>query len=240
MNPANIIMTTKIMKKIFAFILSASFFIACNTAAQKTVLNADEFEQGIAKGNVQVLDVRTAGEYSSGHLANSLQADWTRKDEFYKRVASLDKSKPVYTYCLSGGRSNAAMEWLNANGYTAYNLAGGINGWKRAGKAVEQAVQAPQITMVEYLSKIPKDKTVLVDIGAAWCPPCKKMNPVIDSLAAKRSNDFILVKIDGATQTDLCTQLNATEFPTFIIYKNGAEVWRKTGEMPAEEIVKQF
>lgn len=231
--------TIETMKKIFVFFFTATLLIACNSSAQKTLLTADEFEKGINSTGVQVLDVRTAGEYNSGHLTNSLQADWTRKDEFYKRAASLDKNKPVYTYCLSGGRSNAAMEWLNANGYTAYNLGGGINAWKQAGKPVEQPSTAPQMSTEEYLSKIPKDKTVLVDIGAVWCPPCKKMNPIIDSLAAMHSNDFVLVKVDGATQSSLCASLQATEFPTFIVYKNGAEVWRKSGEMPAEEILMQ-
>jgi len=226
-----------------SFLFSICFLhllIACNSSAQRTNLSVEEFEKGIAQKNIQLLDVRTAGEYQSGHLSNALLADWNNENEFTSRVQVLDKSKPVYTYCHSGARSNSATQWLRQNGFTAYNLSGGISAWKRANKPVEHAIEVKQITMQEYLSQIPKDKTVLVDLSAVWCPPCKKMAPVLDSLVKEHGSHFVLVKIDGGAQTDICKQLNVDAFPTFIIYKQGKEIWRKQGMAEQKEFVANF
>ena len=224
--------------KLPLFLTSAALILmACSSQAQSSNLSVTEFEKAITQPHIQLLDVRTPGEYQSGHLANTLQANWNDEAQFRDRVKALDKSKPVYTYCLSGARSNAATVWLRSNGFTAYNLSGGINAWKIAGKPVEMAKAVPQISMEEYLALIPANKTVLVDIGAVWCPPCKKMAPVLDSLVTTNGNRFVLVKIDGADQTNLCAALKADIFPTLIVYKNGKETWRKQGLVKAKELL---
>ena len=64
-------------------------------------------------------------------------ANWNNETEFKERVKSLDKKKPIYTYSLVGNRSDAAIAWLRANGFTAFNLIGGINVWKIAGLPIE-------------------------------------------------------------------------------------------------------
>jgi rhodanese-related sulfurtransferase len=220
-------------------ILSIAVFSSCNSQSTTNV-DVAGFEQAIAKGNMQLLDVRTAGEYEAGHLSNALLADWNNEAEFKKRIEALDKSKPVYTYCLSGVRSAAATQWLRQQGFTAYNLSGGINAWKKAGKPVEQTIAVKQLTEAEYEAMIPTDKTVLVDISAVWCPPCKVMTPIVDSIAKANSSKMVLVKIDGGDQTALCKILNVNAFPTLIIYKQGKLVWQKEGIVSANEIAKQL
>lgn len=207
---------------------------SCNSNAQNSTIPVDEFEKGIAQKDIQLLDVRTAEEYQSGHLQNALQANWNNIAEFQERVAALDKTKPVYIYCLSGGRSNAAMDWLGEHGFTkVYNMKGGINAWKQANKAIQGNSKVSPITMQEFLNQIPKEKTVLVDIGAEWCPPCKKMKPIVETLEKEK---YTVVKIDGGAQTELGKQLNVSAFPTFIVYKNGVEVTRKTGVLDITEL----
>lgn len=227
-------------KNIFLFICYFILLSACNSNAQQTNLSVQEFEKVIAKNNVQLLDVRTPGEYQSGHLSNAFLADWNNENEFKERAKAFDKNKPVYTYCLSGARSGAATDWLRQNGFTAYNLSGGINAWKKADKPIEQAIAVKQITMQEYLAQVPTDKTVLVDFTAVWCAPCKKMAPVLDSLLALHGDKFILVKIDGGDQTDICKELNVDGFPTFVIYKQGKEVWRKQGLTDMRDFLQHF
>jgi rhodanese-related sulfurtransferase len=229
------------LKKSFIVAISClSILAACNSQAQQTNLSVAEFEKGVAQNNIQVLDVRTPGEYQSGHLKNALLADWNNDGEFQQRVKALDKSKPVYTYCLSGGRSSAAMQYLKQNGFTAYNLSGGISAWKRENKPVEQAASVKQMNLQEYQAQIPTDKTVLVDFSAVWCPPCKKMTPLLDSLVKTNGHQFVLVKIDGGDQTDICKEVKVNGFPTFIIYKQGKEIWRKEGLVEAKEFIAQF
>lgn len=226
--------------KFTLFLAMGLLVSSCNSDAQQPNLSVPEFEKAIQQNNIQLLDVRTPGEYQSGHLKNAMLADWNNKTEFQKRVNALDKAKPVYTYCLSGARSNAATQWLRENGYTAFNLSGGINAWKQADKPVEQAHTVKQISMQEYLSAIPTDKTVLVDFGAVWCPPCRKMAPLIDSLEKANAAQLKLVKIDGGDQPTICKEMNIEAFPTFIIYKKGKEVWRKQGLVDPSEFVSNF
>jgi rhodanese-related sulfurtransferase len=220
-------------------LISVAVFSSCNSQTSTNV-DVANFEQAIAKGNIQLLDVRTPSEYQSGHLSNALLANWNDEAEFKKRTEALDKSKPIYTYCLSGVRSAAATQWLRQQGFTAYNLSGGINAWKKAGKPLEQATAVKQITKAEYEAMIPTDKTVLVDISAVWCPPCKVMAPIVDSLAKANADKMVLLKIDGGDQTELCKILNVNAFPTLIIYKQGKLVWQKEGIVSADEIAKQL
>jgi rhodanese-related sulfurtransferase len=225
----------------FVLVLGSGLLFGNNSFGQEQVnMDVSEFEKAIAKPGAQVLDVRTMDEFQSGHLKDALLADWTIKEQFRERVAALDKSKPVYTYCLSGGRSSAAAQWLRENGYTTYNMVGGISKWKQAGKPVEAEIKGRQISVAEYKSMIPVDKVVLVDVSATWCPPCKKMKPVIDSLVQSGSKPFTLVEIDGGGQTELIKQLAVEAFPTFIIYKNGKETWRTSGVTDPAELVKHL
>lgn len=229
------------MRHSIVYSLALSLFLSCNLNAQQTDLPVAQFEKEIGRKDIQILDVRTQGEYNSGHLQNAFLADWTKPGIFLERIQSLDKNKPVYVYCLSGGRSSAAADKLRLEGFKeVYNLEGGIMAWKAAQMPVEGKAAEKAITMEEYLSRIPINKTVLVDIGAVWCPPCKKMEPVIKNLVQQKSVEFILVSIDGGSQEKLASDLHADGFPTFIIYKNGKETWRQSGVVSKEILLQQL
>lgn len=202
-------------------------------------LEAADFEKAIDNNAIQLLDVRTADEYKSGHIAHALQADWTQQSQFIDRVQYLDKNKPVYVYCLAGGRSAAAANWMRTNGFLrVIELVGGIKAWKTAGKPVEGNSPVPQLTLAQYMTSIPTDKPVLVDFGAEWCPPCVKMKPVIDELQQNKSIEVI--KIDAGVHTDLMKALSLDPIPVFIVYKNGKETWRKQGIVTKEELMAQL
>ncbi len=218
------------------------FALSCQSQTKDAVkLSAEEFEQAILAKDIQVLDVRTAGEFKSGFIKNALQADWTNKDQFKDRIQYVDKHKPVYIYCLVGGRSAAAATWLREKGYSkVIELQGGINAWKAANKPLEGASDEKQLTMKQYFASIPKDKTTLVDFGAEWCPPCVVMAPVINELQQSKEVDFLLMKVDAGVHTDIMKELNIEPIPLFIIYKKGKEVWRKEGIVSKEELISQL
>jgi rhodanese-related sulfurtransferase len=219
-------------------LLYVSVFIAgCNSSAQiYREINADTFEKTMQNEIVQLLDVRTAAEFRTGHIKSALQANWNNEEEFKERTNALDKQKPVYVYCLSGPRSHAAAEWLLKNGFTmVVELKGGIKNWKMQGKPVESTVRIKQMTEQEYQQQITGKSYVLVDFGADWCPPCKKMEPVINSFA-KRNTEVFLFKIDGGIHTDLMKTMNIESLPTFILLKNGKEVWRNSGLLTSIEL----
>jgi thioredoxin len=77
---------------------------------------------------------------------------------------------------------------------------------------------------------------VLVDFGAEWCPPCKKMEPVIAEFLKEQSEKVKLVKMDGGNEIELMKTLKVDALPTFILYKKGQESIRKQGVMTKEEL----
>jgi rhodanese-related sulfurtransferase len=217
------------MKKILCLSVCCWLLMACESYSQKTVLDPSAFEKEITVGSPQVLDVRTAREYQTGHIRSALQADWNNKAEFKERTAHLDKSRPVLIYCAAGSRSSAAADELLKEGYKVRELKGGMIGWKSAGKPVDQATNEQPISLAEYKVMTNLGQTVLIDFGAEWCPPCRKMEPVLEQLKKDMGDKLKLVKVDAGTQTELMKLVDVEKIPTFIIYKNGAESWRKTG-----------
>ena len=89
----------------------------------------------IADG-AQVVDVRTDGEWAGGHVAGAVHAD-VMGDDFDRRVAALDRDRPVYVYCASGARSGRAAGKLEAMGFTEVVNAGGFSALAQAGVQTE-------------------------------------------------------------------------------------------------------
>lgn len=201
--------------------------VANKKEVKATTVNAETFKKDLEQPDIVILDVRTAGEYESGHINHALQADWTNQSEFKERVKAIDKNAPIYIYCLGGGRSAAAQNYLVQNGFTNItNLQGGINAWNQAGYPTVGTTNVTQISLKEYEASIPKEGTVLVDFSAEWCPPCKKVEPIVKSLEEEGTQ---VIRIDGGNQKELCKAMQISGFPTLIIYKNGKESARKTG-----------
>ena len=222
-------------KKFSYWFILIFLFASCSSNSQDGGIAVDSFAVGISRPASQILDVRTQQEYNSGHLKNALLAEWTNRPVFEARIQSLDKNKPVYVYCLSGGRSAAAAQRLKEIGFQqVYNLNGGMAAWKAANKDVEGRTSVTAVSLQEYLEKTKQHETVLVDFGAVWCPPCRKMDPILNELE-KEAN---IVRIDGGVQDQLVKDLKISEFPTFIVYKAGVEVWRQSG-LVSKEVLKQ-
>lgn len=220
----------------FGMLFSALMMTIAVAIGQPASLNTQEFAKVVASGKVQVLDVRTADEFRSGHLNKALQANWLDNKEFNDRTSHLDKNIPVYIYCLSGGRSAAAAEALRAKGYKVTNMEGGINAWKRSNlPLVGNNANVKQTTMTAFQGQIRSTNLVLVDFGAEWCPPCKKMEPVLNQFMKENATKVTLVKMDGGVETELMKTLKVDALPTFILYKNGKEVKRKQGIVSKEE-----
>lgn len=84
-----------------------------------------------ADENAVILDVRTEDEFNEGFIANAINIDIHRGQDFVNEIENLDKSKNYYVYCRSGMRSAKACEIMNQLGFeNAYNLIGGITEWE--------------------------------------------------------------------------------------------------------------
>ena len=215
----------------------ASFLMSCAQSSTSTsqVLNAAAYKEAIAAKNIQVLDVRTAAEFNAGHIQNALQANWLDQKEFANRTQHLDKNLTVYVYCQVGARSASAQAALEAKGYNVINLEGGLSNWKMNGFPVEGTVNKAQMSVEDLNTTTSSNKIVLVEIGGDWCPPCRKMLPVLETLKQKPAAPFYFLAVDGANDIDVMKSLNAEGLPTFILFKNGKETWRHEGLVTLEE-----
>ena len=124
-----------LLKGIIIVILS-TLFASCSSHQGIESVTADEFENALYDGYVQLLDVRSVEEYAQGHIANAENIDVQQADFIDKAKAKLDHTNPVYVYCRSGKRSMLAAQKLVKAGFKVVNLRDGIVGWESAGKPV--------------------------------------------------------------------------------------------------------
>lgn len=86
---------------------------------------------------VQIVDVRTRGEFDGGYIAKATRIEWPAENFNTAAVRNLDPSKPVLVYCRSGNRSSkAAAELVKLGFKEVRQLDGGIIAWIRAGLPV--------------------------------------------------------------------------------------------------------
>lgn len=97
---------------------------------QVKVISPQEMRVFTESGKIQLIDVRTPNEFIGGHLNHAINMDFLSPN-FSKEISTLDKEKPVFIYCHSGGRSGKSVkDFLNAGFTKIYDLKGGIMGWK--------------------------------------------------------------------------------------------------------------
>ena len=247
------------MNKYFTFLLaSSSLLLGCTSAQTQDVgqqpseagspaiskqLNAQEFQQKIQEiPTATLLDVRTPGEFSGGHLEHALNWDWT-DGSFEKRIVQLNKTQPVLVYCMSGGRSASAVNALRKSGFNeVYELKGGIMKWRGAGlpETTEVAKASSGMTKADFDALTDNDKVVLVDFYADWCAPCKRMKPYLDEIGRDMADQVVVVRIDADANAALCKTLGVDALPVLHVYKNKDLTWRNTGYIGKEAVVAQL
>ena len=225
---------------IFFTILSTANISNCFSQ----VLSTDEFQKKYSEtDNAQLLDVRTAGEFGGGHLTKALNIDY-RSPDFIQKLNTLDKTKPVFVYCLSRGRSKAAAEVLKQNGFSSvYELQGGYLKWTANNLPVEgskENTNAKGYSKTEIETILKENDVVVLDFFASWCGPCIKMMPTVDKLSQELSGKVKFVKVDADASKSVVENYKVDEIPTFIIFKNGKQVKRSTGYLEEKALQKMI
>jgi phage shock protein E len=76
----------------------------------------------LVKQGAAIVDVRTKGEYASGHIKGSINIPL---DQLQNRLGQLKKDRVIITCCASGMRSSSAKSILKSNGFTEVHNGGG-------------------------------------------------------------------------------------------------------------------
>lgn len=132
--------TRKLMRigldNIMGYVPSTEAFIKEGGQLEKAnVITIDEFKKAMAEPNVQVVDLRNATEYKSGHVKG---ADHVFIGTMMNNLNKINKDKKVLIHCQGGDRSTIGYSLLRKEGYTnVYNYSASMNEWIALGNPVE-------------------------------------------------------------------------------------------------------
>ena len=93
------------------------------------------------------------------------------------------------------------------------------------------------ITKENYQSVVSANQTVLLDFWAVWCGPCKMIAPIVEEIAAERS-DVVVGKVDVDSEMERAMQFGVSSIPTLVVIRNGVPAARSVGYRPNADILK--
>lgn len=131
------------MKKglvLFCMVMGA---LACTSQYQS--ISVEDFEAMAQRSGVTVVDVRTPKEYAEGHIAGAVNKDW-KSERFAEEIGAYGTDERIVVYCARGVRSQKAAEMMSGMGFTqVFNLIGGFEVWKNAGKPIVKSVEYKEV-----------------------------------------------------------------------------------------------
>ena len=80
--------------------------------------------------------------------------------------------------------------------------------------------------------------TVLVDFWASWCGPCMMLAPVLEEIAAEKSDSLTVGKVNVDEEPELARRFGVSSIPTLILMKDGRPVSQTVGYMPKQEVLR--
>lgn len=85
---------------------------------------------------------------------------------------------------------------------------------------------------------INSEKPVLVDFFGTWCGPCQTLAPILEHVKVSLADSISIIKIDVDKNQNLAAQYQIRGVPTMILFQNGKQLWRQSGVLSREEIIK--
>ncbi len=99
----------------------------------------------------------------------------------------------------------------------------------------------PKVAEANFIKEVIEAKLpVLVDFTAAWCAPCKQLDPIVTQLAPDWQGKVKVVKLDVDENATITTQYQVMGVPTLMLFKNGKPVERLTVYQPKQRITSKL
>lgn len=93
---------------------------------------------------------------------------------------------------------------------------------------------------MDYNNIIDSSKVVMVEFFATWCPHCQRMMPVVEQIKELLDGRADVYQFDIDKNQEAADSLNVESLPTFIVYRDGKEVWRQSGEMDGQVLLSKI
>ena len=224
-------------------IVLAGSFIALNFTGFAQSLSVESFEKKLLEtSNALLLDVRTAGEFGGGHLPKATNIDF-RSLDFTNKIKELPKDKPVFVYCLSGGRSAQAAEILRKEGFQVTELQGGYLKWTTKLKPLEGVPNVKHDDAwdpIAFGKLIQGENAVVVDFYAKWCAPCLKMMPMVDKLSNEYKCKVTVLKVEADGNQAVLQKYEIDEIPSFLVFQKGKLLLKTSGFREESQLKELF
>lgn len=92
--------------------------------------------------------------------------------------------------------------------------------------------------MADFREIVSSKKPVLIDFFAEWCGPCKNLAPILKDVAQEMGDVAKVIKIDIDKNPVLAQKLGVRSVPTLMIYKEESLLWRQSGVVPKDQLLK--
>lgn len=93
---------------------------------------------------------------------------------------------------------------------------------------------------MDYTQSINSMPVTLVEFYATWCSHCRNMMPVVAQVKKQLDGKAAIVQIDVDKNPETADNAGVEVYPTFILYKDGKEVWRNKGEIDGKTLLAEI
>lgn len=93
---------------------------------------------------------------------------------------------------------------------------------------------------MNYDELIQTSPVVVVEFYATWCPHCQRMMPVVEEIKELLDGQAEIYPLDIDQNAEVSEEQGVESTPTFIIYRNGREMWRQSGEMDGQFLLSKI
>lgn len=91
-----------------------------------------------------------------------------------------------------------------------------------------------------YTDLINTEKVIMVEFFASWCPHCKRMMPIVEEVKEVVGGRAAVEQLDIDENQDAAAEADVQSVPTFIIYRDGKETDRISGEVSSDVLIEKI